>query len=507
MQLLHSPEQAANWLHTRVTGELCSDSRKLQDGDGFVAWPGAATDARAHVGAALAQGAAACLVEQDGVAPFAFADERVAAYARLRAATGEIAAHFYAHPSHAMDLLAVTGTNGKTSTSWWLAQALAALQGEGGRGCGLIGTLGVGVVAPAATGPDTLLGLQPTGLTTPDPVLLQRQLRSFADQGIRFCALEASSIGLAEHRLDGTRVRVALFTNFTQDHLDYHGSMEAYWQAKLALFSWPGVRCAVVNVDDPRGAELAQMLQGRGLDVWTLSMQRSARLRAVDLAYGAQGMQFTVLEGQQRHSVQTCLIGGYNVANLLGVIAALRCLEIPLQQAVQACASLTPVPGRMDCLTAQGQPLVVVDYAHTPDALDKALLALQPLARERGGRLWCVFGCGGDRDQLKRPLMAAVAQKNADRVVVTSDNPRGERPEAIVSQVLLGLSHSDSVEVQVDRAQAIAQTLAQAAAADVVLIAGKGHESTQEVAGVKHAFSDKAQAQAALASRGSPWTA
>ncbi|MEI8324623.1 MAG: UDP-N-acetylmuramoyl-L-alanyl-D-glutamate--2,6-diaminopimelate ligase [Betaproteobacteria bacterium] len=507
MRILHTPEQAAQWLHSRVTGELRTDSRQLQAGDGFIAWPGAAADGRAYVGGALAQGGAACLVEHAGLARFGFDSEAIGAYPGLKADAGAIAAEYYGHPSRELDVLAVTGTNGKTSTTWWLAQALSNLGATGGARCGLIGTLGVGVppCPDALTEPLTepLAGLESTGLTTPDPVLLQRQLRRFVQQGLTFCAVEASSIGLVEHRLDGTRIRVALFTNFTQDHLDYHGDMPSYWQAKAALFSWPGLQAAVLNLDDEQGAALAQTLSEGRLDLWTVSRQQRARLRALDLAYDAQGLRFTLAEGDERVLLQTALIGDFNVSNLLGVIAALRSLGVGLKDAVQACTRLTPVPGRMDCLTAPGQPLVVVDYAHTPDALDKALTALRPLTQQRSGKLWCVFGCGGDRDSAKRPMMAAVAHKHADRVVLTSDNPRSERPEAIIAQLLLGLSHREGVQVQADRAAAIRQTLEQAQPHDVVLIAGKGHENTQEVAGVKHAFSDKAQALAALAARAS----
>ncbi len=501
MLSLNTPEQAAQWLQRRVTGELRTDSRKLRAGDGFIAWPGAASDGRQYVRTALALGAAACLVEQSGIDDFGFAGDAICAYPDLKHAAGDIAAAYYGHPSHALDVVAVTGTNGKTSSTWWLAQALSSLHPDRRLACGLIGTLGVGVPALSPDVADPLADLQGTGLTTPDPVLLQQQLRRFVEQGLRACAIEASSIGLVEHRLDGTRIRVAVFTNFTQDHLDYHGDMASYWQAKAALFAWSGLQAAVVNVDDDQGAELADTLRADGLDLWTVSMQGAARLRALDVAYGAQGLCVTLAEGDEHHRLPTTLIGDYNVSNLLGVIAAMRCLGVPLHDAVQACTHLSPVPGRMDCLSAPAQPLVVVDYAHTPDALDKALTALRPLTRQRGGELWCVFGCGGDRDSAKRPLMAAMAEKDADRVVVTSDNPRSEKPEAIIAQILLGLSHSAAVQVQADRALAIRQTLSQAKDKDVVLIAGKGHERTQEVAGCKYPFSDKAQALAALATR------
>jgi UDP-N-acetylmuramyl-tripeptide synthetase len=331
-------------------------------------------------------------------------------------------------------------------------------------------------------------------------VLLQRQFRRFLDDGLQACAIEASSVGIVERRLDGTHIRVAVFTNFSQDHLDYHGTMEAYWEAKAELFRWPGLRAAVVNVDDEKGLALSQSLEG-GVELWTTSCEQPARLRAVDIDYGEHGLRFVVQEGAQRHVIATQLIGHYNVSNLLGVIGAMRALGVGLGEAVQACGSLLPVPGRMERLREPGKPVVAVDYAHTPDALDKALQALRPLAQQRGGKLWCVFGCGGDRDATKRPLMAAVVEKNADRVVVTSDNPRSEKPENIISQILLGLSHNQCVQVQADRALAIAETVAAAAPEDVVLLAGKGHEDYQEVAGAKHPFSDKVHAQAALDAR------
>lgn len=508
--VLQSPQDAARWLRDRVRGALRVDSRTVAAGDGFVAWPGAATDGRRHVGAALAQGAVACLVEQEGAEGFDLDldDARIATYAGLKAATGPIAAAYHAAPSGELDVLAVTGTNGKTSTAWWLAEALNTLPHVDGiisSPCAVIGTLGFGV-------PPTLVH---TGLTTPDPVTLQHALRDFADRGFGACAIEASSIGIAERRLDGTRIAVAVFTNFTQDHLDYHGSMDAYWQAKAELFRWPGLRAAVVNIDDVHGAALvANLLETStgALDVWTVSaIAATARLTARDVGYDARGLGFTVCEhgadGDRLERLDTAMVGDYNVANLLGVIGALRALGLGLAQAVDACRGLDSVPGRMERVDVPGRPLAVIDYAHTPDALDKALAGLRQLATRRGGALWCVFGCGGDRDAIKRPMMAAVAEKGADRVVVTSDNPRSESAAAIVSQILRGLSRPEAAWVEPDRARAIARALAEAAPQDVVLIAGKGHEAWQEIGGEKFEFSDRLHAAAALgatASRSAP---
>ena len=482
---LHTPEEAARWLQERVTGTLSADSRKLAPGDGFIAWPGAATDGRKYVNAALGAGAAACLVEHEDAQAYGFSDDRVATYEGLKAATGLIASAYFGAPSEQLQVVAITGTNGKTSTAWWLAQALDRL----GRKCGVVGTLGVGQLGAMVF----------NGLTTPDPVLLQQQLKRFVDEGFVACALEASSIGLEERRLEGTRIRLAVFTNFTQDHLDYHASMADYWQAKKMLFSWPGLQAAIINIDDAKGFELSAALIGAPLDVWTFSCTGLARLQAQAICHGTHDLSFEVVEGAARHRISTPMVGLYNVSNLLGVVASLRAMNISLADAVNACVDLLPVPGRTETLTVPGQPLVVIDYAHTPDALEKVLLAIKPVALSRGGRLWCVFGCGGDRDASKRPLMAAIAEKNADQLVVTSDNPRTEDPHVIIDQMLRGLSRPDAALVQADRAAAIADALRLAQAGDVVLLAGKGHENYQEIKGVKFAFSDRDQAQAVLA--------
>jgi UDP-N-acetylmuramyl-tripeptide synthetase len=513
LHTLHTPLEAAHWLRGRVTGRLTTDSRKVRAGDGFIAWPGAATDGRRYVNAALASGASACLVASEGLEAFALEGDAIAGYAGLKAATGPIAAAYFEGPSHELDVVAVTGTNGKTSTAWWLAHALTSLTQTTQFQCGLVGTLGIGTPhrLPASQGAPSAYGfsIESNGLTTPDPVLLQESLRHFVAQGLTACALEASSIGIAENRLDGTRIRMALFTNFTQDHLDYHGSMLAYWQAKAALFDWPGLRAAVVNVDDSKGAELASQLarrvssdgEGRALDVWTVSCETTARLYATDITYDESGLRFNVVENNERHGLRTRMIGYYNVANLLGVMAAMRALGVPLAECAQVCRSLPPVPGRMECLGSTGEPLVAVDYAHTPDALEKALLALQPLAALRGGNLWCVFGCGGNRDAGKRPVMGGVAARLADRVVVTSDNPRNEVPNAIIDQVIAGMTLRSGIEIQADRGKAIFAAVLQANARDVVLVAGKGHENYQEIAGQKWPFADQDQVRAALLQR------
>jgi UDP-N-acetylmuramoyl-L-alanyl-D-glutamate--2,6-diaminopimelate ligase len=537
---LRSPLAAERWLRAWVTGTLRTDSRRVRPGDAFIAWPGHATDGRRFVRGALESGAATVLVEAEGVDAYGFDDARIGTLPGLKAATGAIADAYFDHPTERLRVVASTGTNGKTSTAWWTAQALTLL----GQRCGVVGTLGIGEPPLAAAGGEpprgaagsAPSGAQPariefTGLTTPDPVTLHESLRRMVDEGFTACAIEASSIGLVEHRLAATRIEVALFTNFTRDHLDFHGSMDAYWAAKRALFDWPGLEAAVINLDDARGAALDKELQGGQLELWTYSLvDPSARLRATDLGYVEGGLAFTLHEGGQVRAVRSALIGDYNASNLLAVIGGLRALGIGLDDALRVMPWLTPVPGRMQrVMTAPRSPLaaptppvgdepdsrqpgarvrdgmdqpeVVVDYAHTPDALEKVLTSLRPLATTRGGRLLCVFGCGGDRDATKRPLMAAVAERLADVVVLTSDNPRHESPSAILREMTLGLHRPQAATVIEDRRTAIAQVVAGADPRDVLLIAGKGHEDYQELAGIKYPFSDVAEATAALAGR------
>ncbi len=501
IQTLPQPEAVARWLHATVGGTLRCDSRQLQPGDGFIAWPGAATDGRRFVAGALAAGAAAAVVERDGLEAFDLNDGRVLAVPGLKAQAGAIAAAYFGHPSQQLDMVAFTGTNGKTSSAWWMAQLLDACD----RPCGLVGTLGIGRPGRSVV---------PTGLTTPDPVQLQRSLRAFVDEGLQACAIEASSIGLVEQRLDAARISVAVFTNFTRDHLDFHGTMEAYWAAKASLFDWPGLQAAVVNVDDPRGVELADRLARQAKadpaapELWTVAIDAPARLRAERVQLTRTGLAFDLIEREPQggdspaHRVQLPVVGRYNVHNLLGVLAAARALDVPLGQAVMACSRLSPVPGRMEQVpVGADEPLVLVDYAHTPDALEKALQAVRPLASHRGGALWVVVGCGGDRDATKRPLMAGVACSQADLVVLTSDNPRSEQPAVILRQMQAGVPAGRSVQLIENRAQAIARAVQGAARSDVVLIAGKGHEDYQEVQGVKHQFSDLQQATLALTAR------
>ena len=505
---------AVHWLQQRVppAAALQADHRCLAAGDVFLAWPGRQTDARVHAPAALQSGAAAVLMEAAGAeqllgtaADTLFADARVALLPGLKAAAGLLADAWLGEPSARLQLLAVTGTNGKTSTACWLGQALAVA----GRRCGVVGTLGIGL------GDTPPAQWQATGLTSPDALTLHAALHRFARDGCSACAIEASSIGLADDRLAGVRIAVALFTNFTRDHLDWHGDMAAYWAAKRRLFDWPGLRAAVVNIDDAHGAQLAAELQPRAdagaLDLWTVSRAplatgaRPARLRAQALRYTAHGLALELAERGSSAppvAVQTGLLGDYNASNLLGVAAGLRACGLPLVTVAAALQALQPVPGRLEPVRVSGADIeVLVDYAHTPDALEQALRALQPLAHARGGRLVCLFGCGGNRDASKRPLMGAIAEREADAVVLTSDNPRLEDPLAILAQVRAGLQRPAAAVVEPDRRAAVEAAVAQAQPGDVLLLAGKGHEDYQDCAGGKRPYSDLLQARAALQRR------
>jgi len=462
------------------------DSRQVQAGDLFIAWPGAASDGRRHLPEAFARGAVAALVEDDGADGFDLPPATLRVRG-LKALAGELAAAWYGQPSRHMTVLAITGTNGKTSCALWAAQALAAA----GKPCGVVGTLGAGL--PGA--------LQATGLTTPDPVRLQRELAAMLAQGVRHVALEASSIGIEEGRLAGLQVHTAGFTNLTQDHLDYHGDMAAYAAAKRRLFDARGLQAAVLNIDDAMGAALAQHTAQRGMRVITTALDQPADWRA-ELADTPTGMAVELCHAAQRAQVALPLVGRFNVANVLVVCGLLQSCGLGFEAIVQALGAIAPPPGRMQLMGGRDAPLVVVDYAHTPDAIAQALQALRPAAQARGGKLWCLLGAGGDRDRSKRAPMAAAAEGLADRVVLTSDNPRSEAPQAILDDLLQGMVAPVQGLVVADRAQAIAETVAHAAAADVVLLAGKGHETTQEQDGRKAPFLDVFHARLALAQRG-----
>jgi UDP-N-acetylmuramoyl-L-alanyl-D-glutamate--2,6-diaminopimelate ligase len=401
-----------------------------------------------------------------------------------------------------MFTVAITGTNGKTSCSQWLARALSQL----GMPAAAIGTLGVGLFVRGEHDE-----FKPTGYTTPDAVLLQRTLAQCRAAGAQALAIEASSIGLDQGRLNGMHFDVALFTNFTRDHLDYHGDMAAYESAKAMLFDWHGLRSAVINLDDEMGLRLIQRMQRRassasiiGYAISGKVIENVATLRASDIRISHAGTVFQLDSPFGSAQVKTQLAGQFNVSNVLGALGVLLANDTPWRIAIEIIESLKAVPGRMQQLGGQDAPLVVIDYAHTPDALEKTLAASRQIAQQRGGRLWCVFGCGGERDSGKRAQMGAVSVA-ADHVVVTSDNPRGENAAGIIMQIVEGIYSRKSMQITPriieDRAAAILWAVKHAAKADVILLAGKGHEAYQEVKGKKLPFLDADHAALALAAR------
>jgi UDP-N-acetylmuramoyl-L-alanyl-D-glutamate--2,6-diaminopimelate ligase len=462
---------------------LSSDSRRCAPGVAFLAYPGEAADGRAHIGDAIARGASAVVWEQKD---FAWQDEwRVpnVPVPELKQQAGALAHEFYGRPSESLWVCGITGTNGKTSCSQWIA----ALLSQRGTKTGVIGTLGSGF--PGA--------LAPLPNTTPDAVELHRTLKEMFSTGAKAVAMEVSSHGLVQGRVNGVRFACALLTNLSHDHLDYHRSMAAYAQAKARLFDAPGLQSAVLNLDDALGVELARRLAGR---VRTIGYGLASPAAGVDqyiAAAGIAGSQIEIESSWGSAKAEISQLGRFNVSNALGVLGCLVANGISLDEGAALLATLPSVPGRMQAVGEA--PLVVIDYAHTPDALQNVLEALRPVAAARGGRLVVVFGAGGDRDPTKRPLMGAIAARLADRVLVTSDNPRSEDPLAIIEGIRRG---APDCEVEPERARAIEKMISESEKKDVILIAGKGHEAYQEIAGRRLHFSDAEHARAALARRG-----
>ncbi len=514
---------------------LVTDSREVKAGDTFVAYPGSQADGRRFIAQAIANGANAVIWEARGFNWHTGWQIPNLAVADLRQHAGEIADYVYDNPSGKLWMAGVTGTNGKTSCSHWIAQSFSAL----GKKAALVGTLGNGFQG----------NLQPTLNTTPDAIRLHGLLADYLAQGAQAVAMEVSSHALEQGRANGVRFDVALLTNLSRDHLDYHGDMHSYATAKRRLFDWQNLKFAVLNLDDAFGIELAEQLSftqqqgaelevvGYGLSDAALALAERLGLRMVyggTLHMGAQGLSLQVHSSWGGGALHSTLLGRFNAANLLGVLAVLLVSGIALADALRELARMQAVPGRMQTLGGGGCPAVVVDYAHTPDALEKVLQALREVVdagntrkghtagvgksvsshrldgvcTAGGGpeaapppsrRLICVFGCGGDRDRGKRPMMGTIAAKLADSCIVTSDNPRNEKPHDIISAIVAGMSGS-GYQIIEDRAQAIEQAIGNARAADTVLVAGKGHEDYQEINGVKHPFSDVEVAQHALAS-------
>lgn len=464
-------------LHTQL-GLLLSkehpiviDSRKVVPNAIFCAYPGTGTDGRKYIPQAEQHSPAMILWEKSAH------DWHINVpnypVTNLMQYVGLLAALQNNYPSREMLSIAVTGTNGKTSISHWLNQAFSFL----GRKSAIIGTTGCGIY-PNVTD---------YASTTPDPVTLQGLVREFADSQVQVLAMEVSSHALTQGRVNGMAFESAIFTNLTQDHLDYHGTMENYFQAKSQLFYWQGLRHAIINADDEYGIRLLNDLMSSDSKVNIISYGlNNGMLRASDIELSLTGMSFNLQFNEQQQLIQVPIIGNFNVYNLLSVFATLLCNGVEWKELSAIARSLTPVIGRMDADIIQGKPLVVVDYSHTPDSLEKALTTLQEIPH---AKLICVFGCGGNRDKMKRPIMGKIASKYSDVVIVTSDNPRDEEPEIIIQEIIAGMPER-SYQIIIDRKRAIATAISMATVDDIILVAGKGHEDYQEIKGVKYPFSD-----------------
>ena len=464
------PATPSIYANMTVTG-LTANSRHVQQGDVFVALQGRQHDARHFIPQAIAQGAVAVLcqsdepsTEQSGIPIISIPD--------LPQHLGQIAACFYSQPSQDLTVFAVTGTNGKTSCAQLLAHACQFLEQKSA----VLGTLGNGLIGD----------LVPSTHTTLDALQLQQKLAEFKQANAQVVALEASSHGLEQGRLSATKIDTAIFTNLTRDHLDYHGTMEAYQQAKALLFQWPTLKTAILNEDDPVSKDYQQLLTPNVI-CWRYSQNANsdAEFVALKIEPSLQGLIVTVKTPQGIATIHSQLLGRFNVSNLLAVLAGLLSIGVSLEQAVQALSSVQAVRGRMECIS-NGKITAVVDYAHTPDALEKVLSSLREHTQ---GQLWCVFGCGGDRDKGKRPIMGEIACRLADKVIVTADNPRAELVSAIIADIEAGMGHQQH-SVLPERKQAIEYALSAAQSGDIVLVAGKGHEDYQEIQGIRYPFDD-----------------
>ena len=484
------PEQLAT-LKVKIT-HLISDSRNVKPGDTFVAYPGGQTDGRQYIAQAIANGANAVIWEAK---KFVWDESWQVPHLPiedLRSKSGEIANYVYGQPSQKLWMVGVTGTNGKTTCSHWIARTFNDL----GRKSALLGTMGNGL--PGA--------LRPTVNTTPEAINVHGLLAEYAEQGVETVAMEVSSHALTQGRVNAVHYDIAMLTNLTRDHLDYHGDMHSYASAKRKLFEWEHLKYAVLNLDDVFGAELAELLRddeveviGYGLSDDALRLAERLGIRMVfgeGLRINAQGMSMNIRSSWGGSGLQSRLIGRFNAENLLGVLAVLLVSGIELADAVRELEQQKAVAGRMQTLGGKDKPTVVVDYAHTPDALEKVLQTLNEVTQSVGGKVICVFGCGGDRDRGKRPMMGAVVSKLANECIITSDNPRTESPKAIIDAILFGVE--GEYQVIEDRAHAITRAVKMARVVDTVLIAGKGHEDYQEINGVKQPFSDSEVVRRAL---------
>lgn len=467
-----------------ITG-ISNDSRHVQEGDLFLACVGETVDARQFIPEVMNKVAAVLYQKDAYYKPPQPTSIPLIPISHLNKLQGDIASRFYNEPSKVMRCIGVTGTNGKTTCTQWISQALTQLKIP----CGVTGTLGSGFPAQ----------LQDTGYTTPDPVLLQKELACLHDQGAKALAMEVSSHALSQHRVDAVHFDVAVYTQLSRDHLDYHGDMQAYADAKATLFQKESLHHAVINIDDELGRRLAKDASRRcKVITYSLRGDANASIQATHIQTTSRGFMVDIKMPWRSGQFKTNLLGYFNISNMLAVLGVLSVFDISLDDTIASLESLRPVPGRMQLIGGSEQPTVVVDYSHTPDALEKALSALREHCE---ARLWCVFGCGGGRDRGKRLEMAKVAEKYSDHIIVTNDNPRTESPEQIVDDIMAGFSKGDRAKIVLDRADAIAHAVQAANKKDYILIAGKGHETYQIVGDKMLPFNDAEQVEAALMRR------
>jgi len=473
---------------------LVTDSRRVRSGDTFMAVSGVRVDARKLIPQAISSGANAVIWETGNFSWNPSWEIPSLAVAGLKDKAGYIADCVYGHPSGKLNVVGFTGTNGKTSCSHWFAQAMSALRKK----TAVMGTLGNGFVNE----------LESTVNTTPDPVLIQKNLAKFHKKNAKHVAMEVSSHGIDQGRLNGTTLSVAVLTNLSRDHLDYHGNMDAYAASKARLFFWPGLKYAVLNLDDVLGVELFQQLAPTPVRIIGYGFRKDTvenyAGRKCGMVYGCnlqadlQGLSLEIEYQGEREVLKVDLMGKFNAVNLMAVTAALLASGIAFPDAVNALRHVSPIPGRMEKFGGGKLPTVIVDYAHTPDALEKVLSTLQEILQaasfksrrtKKHGSLLCVVGCGGERDRGKRRLIGEVAARIADEVIFTSDNPRTEDPRNIIRD-MIGSMEIESQQIEINRELAIYRAIRSASAGDIVLIAGKGHEAYQEINGQKIPFSD-----------------
>ena len=497
------PNRLIEYLHRFVSpkAKVRADSRQIESGDIFFAYPvghgNALRDGRQYIDAAIQNGAAVIVFDPADFESDYLDHPQCVAVENLATKAGELCAQWYGYPSQKLHMIGVTGTNGKTSVSQWLASALDGVNHR----TAVLGTLGAGFIG----------SLVQTGYTTPDAPRLQTQLQELLSEGAKQVVMEASSHALEQGRIAGVQFNCAVFTNLTQDHLDYHGTMANYAQAKARLFSFAGLEHAVINFDDAFGRELGMKLLAKGdVKVWAYAFskdalkgfekfgQRLERIYANNVVLNGVAYEVTVVhEGVSENHVRIPVLGEFNLSNALAVWAVLLTQGLSASEATKRIGNLHPVSGRMELIPlSKGNKseglLAIVDYAHTPDALQKTLQAIRPIADQRKGKIWCVFGCGGDRDVGKRSKMGAVAEQLADQVIITSDNPRSEDPLKILNMIRAGMTNDAShVQMIADRAAAIMAAIRHADMHDIVLVAGKGHETAQEINGKKFEFSDQ----------------